>query len=232
MDDSNPNAVRLVACDPLQSAYERLSSLGGYHGALTEQLVLVLRELGDRPLTWRVLGDRIRRDIAATLPMQRPEVEGPADRLLFSLLTRAAVGALPAAVRDGVVWIDAARLFGVSVGDTYSLRTEDDTPLGEGEVTQIQGDRAVLDLKLTARGATATGGRDCSSTTHDTAETGRDRTVDSGARTRTRRGSGRRSWCARRRRARARSPRIVEQRRPRRARCRRILRRACTAARR
>lgn len=144
LDDSNPHAVRLVACDPRQSAYERASSLGGRHGALTEQLAIALRELGDRSISWRVLGDRIRRNVTATLPMQRPEVEGPADRLLFSLATRSAVGALPVTVEGGVARIDAARLFGLSVGDEYRLQTDDEQALGAATVESIDGDRAML----------------------------------------------------------------------------------------
>jgi hypothetical protein len=144
LDDSNPLAVRVVACDPTQSAYERPSSLGGRHGALTEQLVLSLRELGDKPLTWRVLGNRVRRTITVSLPTQRPEVEGPSDRLLFSLETRSAANALPVAVVDGAVRIEGARLFGVSVGDRYELRSSDDTSLGQADVERIDGDTAVL----------------------------------------------------------------------------------------
>jgi hypothetical protein len=144
LDDSNPLAVRLVACDPTQSAYERPSSLGGRHGALTEQLVLALRELGDKPLTWRVLGNRIRRAITTSLPTQRPEVEGPSDRLLFSVATREAANALPVEIAGGSVRIEGARLFGVSLGDRYELRTPDDSSLGQAEVERIDGDAAVL----------------------------------------------------------------------------------------
>ena len=107
LDDSNPLAVRVVACDPTQSAYERPSSLGGRHGALTEQLVPPCASWAIKPLTWRVLGNRIRRTITTSLPTQRPEVEGPSDRLLFSLETRSAANALPVAVADGAVRIEA-----------------------------------------------------------------------------------------------------------------------------
>ena len=119
-------------------------ALGGRHGALTEQLVLSLRALGDRPLTWRVLGNRIRRTITTSLPTQRPEIEGPADRLVFSLTTRGAANALPVAVTDGAVRIEAAGLFGVSVGDRYELLSADDASLGQAEVERIDGDVAVL----------------------------------------------------------------------------------------
>jgi hypothetical protein len=146
LDDSNRLAVRVVACDPTQSAYERPSSLGGRHGALTEQLALSLGALGDKPLTWRVLGNRIRRTITTSLPTQRPEVEGPSDRLLFSLETRSAANALPVVVADGAVRIEGARLLGVSVGDRYELQSADDTTLGQAEVERIDGDIATLDV--------------------------------------------------------------------------------------
>ncbi|MET0455891.1 MAG: caspase family protein, partial [Mycobacterium sp.] len=107
-DDANHLAVRVVACDPLQSAYERNSVLGGRHGALTEQLVIAIRALGDRPASWQVLGELIRRNIAAELPLQRPEVEGPAMRLPFSLTTRGEPGALPVTVAGDGLTIEPA----------------------------------------------------------------------------------------------------------------------------
>lgn len=142
--DSNPLAVRVVACDPLQSAYERPSSLGGRHGALTEQLVLALRALGDRPVSWRTLGERIRRSVTATLPMQRPEVEGPADRVPFSLRTRPQTGSLPVTLDGEIPTIAPAGLFGVSVGDEFRLVDDDDGELARATVTELSGDRAVL----------------------------------------------------------------------------------------
>ena len=41
------HAVRLVACQPEQSAYEMASSRGGRHGALTDAFASVLAGLGD-----------------------------------------------------------------------------------------------------------------------------------------------------------------------------------------
>src|SRR5262245_40704474 len=119
LDDSNQLAVRVVACDPSQSAYERTAADGRRHGALTEQLAAAFDDLGDRPVSWRVLVDIIRRTIMATLPLQRPEVEGPADRVLFSLESRTWTRALPVTTDGGAVTIDSARLLGVSEDDAY-----------------------------------------------------------------------------------------------------------------
>jgi hypothetical protein len=144
-DVSNPEAVRVVACDPLQQAFEEDGPLGR-HGVLTTQLVLLLQELGDRRVSWRVLIDRIRRRINGPLTIQRPGVEGPADRLLFSLEERRATHALPVSVRDGRPGIDAAPLFGISPSDVFRILGEDEQALATATVSAVVGDRAELEL--------------------------------------------------------------------------------------
>lgn len=145
-DTSNRLAVRVVACDPTQSAYERASSLGGRHGALTEQFVIALRDVGGRPVSWRWLGDRIRRSVSATIPVQRPEVEGPADRVPFSLATRRSAGAVPVTITDGEPAIEPARVFGASAGDLYRLIDEDEAEVARATVADVVGDRARLEV--------------------------------------------------------------------------------------
>ncbi|MCL3862932.1 caspase family protein [Actinotalea sp. K2] len=142
---SNPDAVRVVACDPTQSAYEEDGQLGR-HGVLTTQLALILREMGERNVSWRVLVDRIRHRINRSLTLQRPEVEGPADRLLFSLEVRRAIYALPVRSLDGQPSIEAAGLFGVSVGDVFRILSEDEQPVVTASVRAVVDDRAQLDV--------------------------------------------------------------------------------------
>jgi len=145
LDFSNPDAVRVVACDPTQSAYEEDGQLGR-HGVLTTEFALLLRELGERRVSWRVLVDRIRQRINGSLTLQRPEVEGPADRLLFSLEERRAIHALPVRMLDGHPSIEAAALFGVSVGDVFRILSEDEQPIVTASVGAMVDDRAQLDL--------------------------------------------------------------------------------------
>ena len=164
LDDSNKLAVRVVACDPSQSAYERTGADGRRHGALTEQLAAAFDELGDRRVSWRVLGNRIRRTIATTLPMQRPDVEGPADRVLFDVRSRTWTRALPVTVHDGVVTITSARLLGVSEGDSYVLISEDEADVGAASVTRLAEDSAELEL---TRGSAATAASAVPTRTHD-----------------------------------------------------------------
>ena len=163
-DTSNQLAVRVVACDPSQSAYERTGADGRRHGALTEQLAAALEGLGERPVSWSVIGERIRRSIATTLPMQRPEIEGPADRVVFSLRSRTWTRALPVTVSGGTATIEAARLLGVSQGDTYSLVAEDETKIGAATVARVEGDRAELEA---TEGSVATAVSAVPTRTHD-----------------------------------------------------------------
>lgn len=144
---TNLDAVRLVACQPEQSAFEFPSKRGGRHGALTDALASVLEELGPAPMSWTVVGDLVRRRVRALVPEQRPEVEGPTDRVLFSPETLPARTALPVTTVDGVATIEAAPLLGISVGDEFELVVAGHTdPAGTAVVSGIEGGSAVLDV--------------------------------------------------------------------------------------
>ena len=69
---TNPHAVRLVACQPEQSAFEFPSARGGRHGALTDALASVLEELGDAPVSWSVIGELVRGRVRASCPNSVP----------------------------------------------------------------------------------------------------------------------------------------------------------------
>jgi hypothetical protein len=118
----NPKAVRIVACAPEQSAYEYEGVDGKQTGILTESLALALAEAGTQRVSWATVLDRVRRRVLAVLPYQRPEVEGPARRILFEtaeddVLTAPAVTELA----DGRARIECAALLGVRRGDTFTL---------------------------------------------------------------------------------------------------------------
>jgi hypothetical protein len=148
--DTNPNAVRIVACQPEQSAYERRSRLGpGRHGVLTESLAVVLDELGERRLTWTVIGELVGRRVVEVVPQQQPEVEGPSDRLPFSEDVRKRPQAYPVRVDGAAAVIEAAPLLGIAPEDTFRLVSpDDDRKLGAAEVDRLDGDRAVLEVTL------------------------------------------------------------------------------------
>jgi Caspase domain len=149
--DSNPVAVRVVACAPDQSAYELdVSELGGPHGALTATIVPLLREARAARLTWHQLLDALRPAVMDLIMLQRPEVEGPSERYLFATDEREATGVLPVVVEGGAAYLEAAALFGVGAGDTYAVVAaggDPRTPLGTAVVEAVVAGRARLALE-------------------------------------------------------------------------------------
>jgi uncharacterized caspase-like protein len=81
----NPKAVRLAASGDWQPAIQTLDEEGRPIGVLTQALLAVLAEIGDAPVSWRALGDAVRARVLRAASMQRPVVEGPVKRRLFSL---------------------------------------------------------------------------------------------------------------------------------------------------
>ncbi|MEU1466172.1 caspase family protein [Streptomyces sp. NPDC005727] len=118
--DDNPYAVRLVACGSGQQAYEDyVSDFDAVHGLFTAATVAALQD--DANLTWHMLAERVRHRVLTWSAAQRPDAEGPRDRLVFSESTLSRPTALPVRVDPPRAWLDGAPLHGVAVGDEYLL---------------------------------------------------------------------------------------------------------------
>jgi hypothetical protein len=160
--DSNLSAVRVVACAPDESAYElETTCFGGPGGALTSTLVRLLRQPGSPGLTWHQLIGLLRPAVLDTVPGQRPEVEGRGlDRFLFDTRERSVPGALPLFVEHGTAFLEGAPLFGIGVGDTYTILAPGEdpaTPLAIAVVDSIAGGRARLSLRAVSPAALPAG---------------------------------------------------------------------------
>ncbi len=158
---TNRDAVRVVACQPEESAFEFPSDRGGRHGALTDALVSVWDDLGPAPVSWGMAAELVRRRVRALVPEQRPDVEGPSDRLVFSADRLAQHNALALTVIDDQVTVEAAAVLGIAVGDEFRLvRAGFDETIGTAVVERISsGGGAVLDVTALT---TAAGGVDVS----------------------------------------------------------------------
>ena len=151
---TNPDAVRLIACQPEESAFELPSSRGGRHGALTDALATVLDGLGSAPISWAIVGDLVRRRVRALQPEQRPDVEGPAERMPFSPESAPASDALAVTTIRGVATVEAGELLGLAVGDELDIvSVGSGQSVGTATVKELVEGAAVL--KLTGRAATA-----------------------------------------------------------------------------
>lgn len=159
--DTNPLAVRLVACSPDESAYELAeTTLGGPHGALTSTLVPVLKSANAASMTWRDVIDVVRATVIDLVPQQRPELEGPLHRVLFTVDERHETGVLPIRVEDGEARLDGADLLGIAAGDRYAVvapGADPSKPLGTAVVERVVAGRARLTLEGTTVAALPTG---------------------------------------------------------------------------
>jgi len=152
--DANPDLVRVVGCSPDQSSYELPSDAfgGRTHGALTAALVPVLTSPAAAESRWRDVLDIVRRQVTERVPGQRPDVEGPDERLLFSVETRSLSGVLAVRVAGGVASAADAALMGVGIGDTYTLTAPGAAavPIDTAVVVRIVGGNAMLRTRQVA----------------------------------------------------------------------------------
>jgi hypothetical protein len=146
--DGSPLAVRLVACAPEETAYElALAGSGGPRGVLTATLARLLRQPGSVRLTWRQVIAQLRPAVMELVRNQRPELEGPVDRYLFSTAEQSATGVLPVLVERATAFLEYPKLFGVDVGDRYALvapGADPASPIAVATVDRVVDGRARL----------------------------------------------------------------------------------------
>lgn len=136
--ESNPNAVRLVACGPQQRAFERVNQRGMAVGVMTEAFCLALREAKGLTVTWTTLVQRIRTRTMALGAGQRAEAEGPADRLLFDTAPGSPMPALEVAVAGSKrIRLPGAPLLGFGPGDEFAIMPAAATEVVDAETIGI-----------------------------------------------------------------------------------------------
>ncbi len=124
----NPHAVRMVACAPEHRAFEAANVDGVQMGFLTDALTRTLDELHDSDMnaSWTTVAERVRQRVLEVWTGQRPEVEGPAQRIVFSTDELEPLVAFPVtSVRGGVVRVAGAVLAGVRRGDHFVVMPDD-----------------------------------------------------------------------------------------------------------
>ncbi len=167
--ESNPHAVRLAAAGAHQSAFEDPGeSLGGY---FTEALAEGLAQVKTTPVSWEILGRWVREQVLIMEPRQRPELEGPVERLLFQKEEEAS-SEMRATPKSGLTFfcdgpkadlpsLRGGRLHGVAVGNRYALlelgQAGDKRRVATAEVTRVLGgvSRVRIEGDMPRDGATA-----------------------------------------------------------------------------
>lgn len=151
---ANPDAVRLVACGQTEAAFECTLPDGSRSGVFTDSLLDVLAEVGEASVSWSTVMAAVRQRVLARFPTQRPDVEGPAQRRLFSLVELDGRGHIPALCEGDRVKLLAGRLGGVCPGDVYDIEplgAAEPRPLARATVTAAAATSAVAEVDL-ARG--------------------------------------------------------------------------------
>jgi hypothetical protein len=117
----NPYAVRVVACGQSESAFEYPDAAGEYHGVFTEVLSDVLTQVGTASVSWAAIIGAIRARVLRRFVRQRPDLEGPTRRAVFSLAEQEDLHSVAVAVDGGSFRLSAGQLTGAAVGDVYAV---------------------------------------------------------------------------------------------------------------
>jgi len=140
----NPDAVRLMATSPTQLAFEYSPPNGPASGLFTGCLKACLEEVQGQRVSWRSLMRQIRQRVQSFQYGQRPEVEGPRDRLLFVLDEAEQAGALEVKIHGTRAELAGGWIHGVQMGDKYSIvpatatAVETQTPIAQAVVTGVR----------------------------------------------------------------------------------------------
>ncbi|HTJ35744.1 MAG TPA: caspase family protein [Dactylosporangium sp.] len=153
--DSNPHAVRVVACAPHQSAWEGTNRHHVTMGVFTDALARILDETRDLRVNWATLLDAVRREVLDLSPTQRPEAEGPSGLRPFEADEVYPTATLPVVVTGpGRIRLLGAPLIGVQPGDEFAVMPAgaadagDGEPIGTARVTGLAPMAASADLVL------------------------------------------------------------------------------------
>lgn len=161
--ESNPHAVRLVASAVDEPAYEYTNARGVRTGLLTDVFLDVLQEARGLQISWGQLARHVRERVLARCPLQRPELEGPARRLLFRLDELEQDAALVYYPERNRHWLRGGRLHGVHLGDEYAvmplgaLGPDREQALALARVIEVQGGCSRVELERRAGMALPTG---------------------------------------------------------------------------
>jgi len=141
LPEENPSVVRLSAAAISQSAYEDPGDeLGGY---FTEALVEALSMAVESPISWADLGRWVREQVLIMEPRQRPELAGPADRLVFASTEKRSRSAASVFFYDEDGELPSLRgghLHGIAVGNRYAvLELGGAKRVATAEVTEVLG---------------------------------------------------------------------------------------------
>ncbi|KAK4194021.1 caspase domain-containing protein [Triangularia verruculosa] len=156
--DSNPDAVRIVACTARETAWEYRKD-GQWGGIFTEALTSALGEAKGRDVSWSTLLLRVAQLVHLEFPQQNPHAEGPHTRGCFSTKPVSSQAFL-VKMEGGIPILHAGRVVGVREGNQYAVMPFGATGIDKGKqiavatVTVITGFKSGVELDFGPAGGT------------------------------------------------------------------------------
>ncbi|CEN60536.1 hypothetical protein ASPCAL02972 [Aspergillus calidoustus] len=117
--EGDPHAVRIVACNTSESAFEYETTSGSWSGAFTEALAQALEESNGQEVSWSTMMLRVGQLVNVRFPQQHPHLEGPHDRIPFTL--KGASRSLFLSMEGDVAILSAGRVGGVRENNVYAI---------------------------------------------------------------------------------------------------------------
>ena len=151
----NPFAVRLLAAEADREAFEGDHDIDGEFvclGIFTRALQILLEEPGSAALSWRSVCNRVREQVLVRARWQRPSVEGPADRTLFTISEQSRPDAVAYFEDQGRPALRVSELLGARVGSEYDVVRCGETTVTAGSciatatITAFDGSKAMVSL--------------------------------------------------------------------------------------
>jgi hypothetical protein len=117
--EGNPHAVRIVACNTSESAFEYETPSGSWSGAFTEALARALEESDGQEMSWSTTLLRVGQLVNVHFPQQHPHAEGPHARMPFTLEDASRPFLLT--MECDVAILSAGRVGGVRENNVYAI---------------------------------------------------------------------------------------------------------------
>jgi hypothetical protein len=117
--EGNPDAVRVVACQTSESAFEYATPSGSWCGAFTEALAQALEGSDGQEVSWSTTLLRVGQLVNIRFPQQHPHAEGPHARMPFKM--EKAPESLLLHMEEGVGILSAGRVGGVLENNVYAI---------------------------------------------------------------------------------------------------------------
>ncbi|KAE9378771.1 hypothetical protein N431DRAFT_433836 [Stipitochalara longipes BDJ] len=154
--EENPFVVRIAAAAASETAWEYENERGEWCGVMTEALIHAISESKDCQIPWRTTLLRVSELVNVRFPYQHPQVEGPGDRLHFSVQERV-TGAFHIRNENDRIVIQGGRVSRVREGNVYSVmpfgmeKAVVEKQLAEARVTHATAFKATAELLLDQR---------------------------------------------------------------------------------